>query len=121
MIDFSQILASCSKLKRTVLSPTTYLGNNNFMNVKPKMYYLTIIYSMDLRTMNELGPVLKEQLKRPYKNLQFIHECLGRRLANEQGYLASGLQLYATNDITIKENIMVHICLNNLKIYILKK
>jgi hypothetical protein len=72
---------------------------------------------MDLRAMNDLEPVLNVQLKRPYNNLRFIHECLGRNLANEQGYLASGLQLYATNDITIKENIMVNILKTYIFIY----
>lgn len=62
--------------------------------------------------MNDLDPVLNLQLKRPYSNLQFIRECLERRLANEQGYLASGLQLYGTNDITFKENILVNMCSN---------
>ncbi|GAA5815699.1 hypothetical protein MFLAVUS_009213 [Mucor flavus] len=64
------------------------------------------IFGMDLRKMDNLFPHVSHQLKAPLKNLKFIHECLGRELTNEQGYLASGLQLYGTNDITIKENIL---------------
>lgn len=68
---------------------------------------------MDLRKMDNLFPHVSQQLKAPLKNLKFIHECLGRELTNEQGYLASGLQLYGTNDITIKENILVKLlCIN---------
>ncbi|RCH80645.1 hypothetical protein CU098_001456, partial [Rhizopus stolonifer] len=51
-------------------------------------------------------PVISQQLEKPLKNLKFIHQCLGRNLADEQGYLSSGVQLYASNDITIKENIL---------------
>ena len=57
--------------------------------------------------MDALEPVVDAQLKKPLQDLKFIYECLGRELADEQGYLASGLQLYLSNDITIKENIMV--------------
>lgn len=57
--------------------------------------------------MDALEPVVDTQLKKPLQDLKFIHECLGRELADEQGYLASGLQLYFSKDITIKENIMV--------------
>ncbi|KAI8638573.1 hypothetical protein BD408DRAFT_446651 [Parasitella parasitica] len=64
------------------------------------------IFGMDLRKMDVLEPVVDAQLKKPLQDLKFIHECLGRELADEQGYLASGLQLYFSKDITIKENIM---------------
>jgi hypothetical protein len=63
---------------------------------------------MDLRKMDNLVPYVNQQLQAPLKNLKFIHKCLNRELSDEQGYLASGLQLYATNDITIKENILVN-------------
>lgn len=59
--------------------------------------------------MDNLFPYVSQQLQAPLNNLKFIHECLGRDLTNDQGYLASGVQLYGTNDITIKENIMVNI------------
>lgn len=59
--------------------------------------------------MDNLVPYVSQQLQNPLKHLNFIHKCLGRNLTDEQGYLASGLQLYGTNDITIKENIMVRI------------
>jgi hypothetical protein len=62
---------------------------------------------MDLRKMDVLEPVVSPQLKGPLQNLKFMQDCLGRELADEQGYLASGLQLYYSKDITIKENIMV--------------
>lgn len=62
---------------------------------------------MDLRKMDNLVPYVSQQLQNPLRHLNFIHKCLGRNLTDEQGYLASGLQLYGTNDITIKENIMV--------------
>lgn len=62
---------------------------------------------MDLRKMDNLFPYVSQQLQSPLRNLKFIRECLKRELADEQGYLASGLQLYGTNDITITENIMV--------------
>ncbi|KAL7313445.1 hypothetical protein PS15m_007194 [Mucor circinelloides] len=64
------------------------------------------IFGMDLRKMDVLEPVVDAQLKKPLQDLKFIHECLGRDLADEQGYLASGLQMYFSKDITIKENIM---------------
>lgn len=57
--------------------------------------------------MDNLFPHVGQQLRTPLKNLKFVHECLGRGLTNEQGYLASGVQLYGTNDITIKQNILV--------------
>lgn len=62
---------------------------------------------MDLRKIENLVPYVSQQLQAPLRNLKFIHECLKRDLAYEQGYLASGLQLYGTNDITITENILV--------------
>lgn len=65
------------------------------------------IFGMDLRKMDVLEPVADAQLKKPLQDLKFIHECLGRDLTDEQGYLASGLQMYFSKDITIKENIMV--------------
>ncbi|KAG2199680.1 hypothetical protein INT46_006305 [Mucor plumbeus] len=64
------------------------------------------IFGMDLRKMDVLEPVVSPQLKGPLQNLKFMQDCLGRELADEQGYLASGLQLYYSKDITIKENIM---------------
>lgn len=57
--------------------------------------------------MNELQPVVHGSLKKPFNNLKYIHNCLERDLAVEQGFLASGLQLYNSNDITIKQNILV--------------
>ncbi|RCI02192.1 hypothetical protein CU098_002105, partial [Rhizopus stolonifer] len=64
------------------------------------------IFGMDLRKMNELQPVVHGSLKKPFNNLKYIHNCLERDLAVEQGFLASGLQLYNSNDITIKQNIL---------------
>lgn len=63
--------------------------------------------SMDLRKMKNLEPVVNDQLKAPLQNLKYIHECLGRKLADEQGYLSSAVQMYFSSDITIKENIIV--------------
>lgn len=63
---------------------------------------------MDLRHLDNLVPYVNQQLQAPLRNLKFIHKCLNRNLTDEQGYLASALQLYGTNDITIKENIMVN-------------
>ncbi|KAG1441835.1 hypothetical protein G6F56_011314 [Rhizopus delemar] len=65
------------------------------------------IFGMDLRKMNELQPVVHGSLKKPFNNLKYIHNCLERDLAVEQGFLASGLQLYNSNDITIKQNILI--------------
>ncbi|KAI7901062.1 uncharacterized protein BX663DRAFT_476136 [Cokeromyces recurvatus] len=64
------------------------------------------IFGMDLRKMDNLEQVIRPQLERPFRNLRFMHQCLGRNISDEQGYLASGVQLYSTVDITIKENIM---------------
>lgn len=36
-----------------------------------------------------------------------MYNCLNRDIPDEQGFLASGVQLYSTNDITIRENILV--------------
>lgn len=75
---------------------------------------------MDLRKMKNLVPYVSQQLQAPLRNLKFIHECLKRDLDDEQGYLASGIQLYATNDITIKENILVKSCLCCLSISLIQ-
>ncbi|CAO3674863.1 unnamed protein product [Rhizopus stolonifer] len=64
------------------------------------------IFGMDLRKFDALKPVIHPSLNQPYKQLGYIHSCLNRSLSDEQGYLASGVQLYNTNDITIRENIM---------------
>ncbi|KAK4518755.1 phosphatidate cytidylyltransferase [Mucor velutinosus] len=64
------------------------------------------IFGMDLRKKGVLEPVVNSQLRKPLQDLKFIHECLGRDLTDEQGYLASGLQMYYSKDITIKQNIM---------------
>ncbi|KAG0940709.1 hypothetical protein G6F57_011348 [Rhizopus arrhizus] len=64
------------------------------------------IFGMDLRKMDELQSAIQGSLKLPYNNLRYIHNCLDRGLSPEQGYLASGVQLYNSNDITIKQNIL---------------
>lgn len=69
------------------------------------------IVRMDLRKMDELQPAIQGSLKLPYNNLRYIHNCLDRGLSLEQGYLASGVQLYNSNDITIRQNILVKIAL----------
>lgn len=90
---------------------TTSLGNSRI-----HLFHLTYLlneydYSLDLRKLENLETYLPKQLKTPIGNLKFIRACLGEifPLLDEQGYLASGVQLYATNDITIKENILVFI------------
>ncbi|KAI8981741.1 hypothetical protein BDF20DRAFT_911996 [Mycotypha africana] len=65
------------------------------------------IFGMDLRKLDELEPVINPQLARPMRNLRFMHECLNKfDLADEQGYIASGIQMYSTLDITIAQNIL---------------
>ncbi|KAI8983904.1 hypothetical protein BDB01DRAFT_897012 [Pilobolus umbonatus] len=63
------------------------------------------IFGMDLRKMKELAPHITASMQLPFRFLQFIKDCLDRDLSDEQGYIASGVQLYMSNNITIKENI----------------
>ncbi|ORY93492.1 hypothetical protein BCR43DRAFT_478609 [Syncephalastrum racemosum] len=64
------------------------------------------IFGMDLRRIADLAPHVPSQLVPVLRQLDFIHGCLEMPLDDQQGFLASGVQLYSTNDITIKENIM---------------
>lgn len=65
------------------------------------------MFSMDLRKVDDVIPHVAPQLQRVLNNVKFLQNCLGKQLDDQQGFLASGVQLYSTNDITIKENIMV--------------
>ncbi|KAI9471792.1 MAG: hypothetical protein EXX96DRAFT_581624 [Benjaminiella poitrasii] len=86
----------------------TYNGTNTgiLFRTQKNSIISNNIFGMDLRKMDNLEQVVNPQLRRPLRNLKFIHECLGRNLTNEQGYIASGVQLYNSVDVTIKENIM---------------
>ncbi|KAL0075829.1 secreted cell wall surface anchor family protein [Phycomyces blakesleeanus] len=64
------------------------------------------IFGMDLRQVDNLSPWVSSQLQATLNKLKFYTQCLGRNLDDQQGYLASAVQLYSTNDITIKENVM---------------
>ncbi|ORE10456.1 hypothetical protein BCV72DRAFT_247524 [Rhizopus microsporus var. microsporus] len=64
------------------------------------------IFGIDLRNVDELEPVINPSLRRSYNNLRYVYNCLNRDIPDEQGFLASGVQLYSTNDITIRENIL---------------
>ncbi|KAI8886762.1 hypothetical protein K501DRAFT_269537 [Backusella circina FSU 941] len=65
------------------------------------------LFGMDLRQMDSLLSFAPIQLQHSLKNIKFIHNCLKQRIGeNEQGYLSSAIQLYNTQDITIKLNMM---------------
>ncbi|KAI7869998.1 hypothetical protein BDF14DRAFT_1778255 [Spinellus fusiger] len=64
------------------------------------------IVGMDLRQMDKLFTYAAPQLHRPLYNIKFYSKCVGRHIENQQGYMASGVQLIHTTDITIKQNIM---------------
>ncbi|KAG0169402.1 hypothetical protein DFQ30_003675 [Apophysomyces sp. BC1015] len=64
------------------------------------------IFGMDLRNMHNLMPYVAPQLQRTLDVLDFVRSCLGKPLDDQQGFLASAIQMYYTNDITIKENIL---------------
>ncbi|KAI9270771.1 hypothetical protein BDA99DRAFT_534876 [Phascolomyces articulosus] len=64
------------------------------------------IFGMDLRHVNDVYPYVPQQVQAVLTSLQFVQQCLKRNLDDEQGYLASGVQLYFSKDITIKENII---------------
>jgi hypothetical protein len=70
---------------------------------------------MDLRQLDNLLLYAPTQLLHSLNNIKFICSCLKQRIgANEQGYLQSAIQLYNTQDITIKLNIMVIIINDDL-------
>ncbi|KAI9252666.1 hypothetical protein BY458DRAFT_582225 [Sporodiniella umbellata] len=64
------------------------------------------IFGMDLRKLSEVQAIVRGSIKRPFNNLKYIYNCLERGLDDEMGFFASGLQLYNSNDITIKQNIL---------------
>ncbi|KAF7728998.1 hypothetical protein EC973_005029 [Apophysomyces ossiformis] len=64
------------------------------------------IFGMDLRNMHSLVAHVAPQLQRTLNVLDFVRSCLGKPLDDQQGFLASAIQMYSTNDITIKENIL---------------
>ncbi|CDS09528.1 hypothetical protein LRAMOSA10888 [Lichtheimia ramosa] len=64
------------------------------------------IFGMDLREADNVYPHVSPQLQHVMDDLAYYRQCHQRQLSDEQGYLASGVQLYTTVDITIKENIL---------------
>ncbi|KAI8148370.1 hypothetical protein BJV82DRAFT_653504 [Fennellomyces sp. T-0311] len=64
------------------------------------------IFGMDLRKLDDVYPHVSRQVQSVLTSLRFVQQCLGRGLDDQQGFIASGVQLYFSNDITIKENIM---------------
>ncbi|KAG2227142.1 hypothetical protein INT45_003872, partial [Circinella minor] len=64
------------------------------------------IFGMDLRHMNDVYPYVPSQVQNVLSTLDFVQNCLQRNLDDQQGFLASGVQLYFSKDITIRENIL---------------
>ncbi|KAI8384250.1 uncharacterized protein BYT42DRAFT_254331 [Radiomyces spectabilis] len=64
------------------------------------------IFGMDMRKIADVKPYVTSELQRNLEVIEFLRSCLNKPIADEQGYLASGVQLYMTNGITIRENIM---------------
>lgn len=62
---------------------------------------------MDLRKLGDVLPHVPAELQSSLKKVQYILDCVDLELEDQQGFLASGVQLYHTNEITIKANIMV--------------
>lgn len=62
---------------------------------------------MDLRQMDNVAPHVTPELQGSLKKIKFMKQCINTSLDDQQGYLASGVQLYNTNDIIINENILV--------------
>ena len=61
---------------------------------------------MDLRHVSDVYPHVSSQIQSVLSTLGFVQYCLQRNLDDQQGFLASGVQLYFSKDITIKENII---------------
>ncbi|KAI9492900.1 hypothetical protein BDB00DRAFT_826081 [Zychaea mexicana] len=64
------------------------------------------IFGMDLRHLDDVYPHVAPQVQTVLTSLRFVQQCLGRDLDDQQGFLASGVQMYFSNDITIRENIL---------------
>lgn len=65
------------------------------------------MHRMDMRKLDEVAPHVSPQVQRVLENVRFLRNCLDLHLDDQQGFMASGVQLYSTYDITIRENIMV--------------
>ncbi|KAI9311076.1 hypothetical protein BX666DRAFT_2032345 [Dichotomocladium elegans] len=64
------------------------------------------IFGMDLREARKVEPYVAPELQHVLRGLEYYQRCHSRVFDHEQGYLASGVQLYSTVDITIKGNIL---------------
>lgn len=62
---------------------------------------------MDLRRIDDVAPHVSPDLQEPLNKIKYLKQCLNEPLADQQGYMASGIQLYNSNDIVINENILV--------------
>ncbi|CAO3633367.1 unnamed protein product [Cunninghamella blakesleeana] len=64
------------------------------------------IFGMDLRQMDRLAPHVSPELQDSLKKVKFMKQCINALLDDQQGFLASAIQLYNTNDIVINENVL---------------
>ncbi|KAI9306034.1 hypothetical protein BJ944DRAFT_160658 [Cunninghamella echinulata] len=64
------------------------------------------IFGMDLRRIDDVAPHVSPDLQEPLNKIKYLKQCLNEPLADQQGYMASGIQLYNSNDIVINENIL---------------
>ncbi|KAI8072506.1 hypothetical protein BC940DRAFT_316651 [Gongronella butleri] len=64
------------------------------------------IFGMDLRHFDDLYPHASVGMQRPLDLAHYMLKCLNETWDNQQGYMASAVQLYMSNDITIQQNIL---------------
>ncbi|ORZ13516.1 hypothetical protein BCR42DRAFT_467162 [Absidia repens] len=64
------------------------------------------IFGMDLRQMDNIIPHVSADLQSSFKKIKYALACLKLKWDDQQGFLASAIQLYSTNEITIRANIM---------------
>lgn len=94
------------KQKRYIILIVSYIDAGVVFQTQKSSVVSNNIFGMDLRRIADLEPHVPPQLVPVLRQVDFIHGCLKMPLDDQQGFLASGVQLYSTNDITIKENIM---------------
>ncbi|ORX54626.1 hypothetical protein DM01DRAFT_1305304, partial [Hesseltinella vesiculosa] len=64
------------------------------------------IFGMDLRHFYDLYPHTAPEMQSTLDKVQYMMQCVGEKWDDQQGYMASGVQLYMSNDITIQQNIL---------------
>ncbi|KAI8343100.1 hypothetical protein BC941DRAFT_458720 [Chlamydoabsidia padenii] len=77
---------------------------------------LNNVFGLDLRRIADLSPFVSSKLQHSFEKIKYVLDCLKLKWDDQQGFLASGVQLYHTNEITIQGNIMNATFPDNIRI-----